>query len=260
MDERNFMQIEAETMSHELEEETEGLDLVDMDNVLEGEQFIDDEAPQELDEPLATLASDNVRDTIDRLYRLSFRIRNPATRLGFSKAKHYRLMAEDGTDLMESFIAIDLKHVDDLTAKRLKMPPEESRNHFLVQGLARANTNRRQQFGLWRRHRMKVEQSVEQTGGSKKIDSHNDPGTISQQNPDTISQPSTATKIDASKIRLDDSQSISSCWICTSLFSEHQEQEIIIPRLPDKVRGKDFECPYCYILCPGRISNGSAWR
>ena len=259
MDERDCMQVEAETMSNEIEEETEGLDLVDSDSLLEGERSVDDEALQELDEPLAKLAFENVDDTIDRLYRLSFRIRNPATRLGFSKAKRYPLIAEDGTDLSESVLAVDLKHVDDLMAKHLKIPPEESRNHFLVQRLAKANTNRRQQFGLWHRHRSKFEQQNERTGGSKSIELHNDPGATSQQTPDTISQPSTATRVDAS-ICLDDTQSVFSSSTFTALSMEDQGREIVIPRLPDRVRGKDFECPYCYILCPERISDGSAWK
>ena len=250
---------DAETMSHEAEEGTEAMDLVDSDNILEGERFMDDEAPQELDEPLAKLALDNIRDTIDRLYRLSFRIRNPATRLGFSKAKRYRLIAEDGTDLSESVMAIDLKHVDDLMANHLRMPPEESQNHFLVQRLARANTTRRQQFGLWRRHRLKVEHKIEGTGGSKNTRLHNDSGTTSQQTPDIVSQPTTATKIDAS-IGLDEAQSVLTSSTFTALSREDQGREIVIPRLPKKVRGKDFECPYCYIFCPGRISDGSAWK
>ena len=140
MDEHSFTQIEAEAVSHEAEEKTEGLGLVNSDNPLKEEQFADGEAPQELDEPLDKLASDNVRDTIDRLYRLSFRIRNPATMLGSSEAKRYQLIAEDGTDLMVSFAAIDLKHVGNLMAKHLKTSPEESRNHFLVKRLAKANT------------------------------------------------------------------------------------------------------------------------
>ena len=253
------MQVEAETMSHEAEEEIEGLDLIDNDNLLEGERFMDDEDPQELDEPLAKLASNNIGDTIDRLYRLSFRIRNPATRLGFSNAKRYRLIAEDGTDLMESFIAVDLKHVDDLMAKHLNLSPEEGRNHFLVQRLAKANSNRRQQFALWRRHRWEVEQRIELTGGSKNIGLHRGPDTTPHQKPSSVSQPSTVTKIGAS-ICLDDSQSVFSSSTHTASFREDQERETIIPRLPDKVRGKDFECPYCYILCPGRISDGSAWK
>ena len=166
MDECNSMRMEAQTISYEAEEESEGLGLVESDIPPDGEQFMDDEAPQELDEQLAKLASDNIRTTIDRLYRLSFRIRNPATRLGFSEAKRHRLTAEDGTDLMESVTAIDLKHIDDLMAKHLKMSREESRNHFLVKRLAKANTNRRQQFGLWRTHRSKVEQWIERKGGS----------------------------------------------------------------------------------------------
>ena len=250
-------------MSHDAEEETEVLDLVDTDNLLKGEQFMDNGDSQELDESLAKLAFDNVRDTIDRLYRLSFKIRNPATRLGFSKAKRDRLIAEDGTDLTESVIAIDLKHVDDLMGKHLKMPPEESRNHFLVQRLAKANTIRRQQFGLWHSHGLKTEQYIEWTGGSTNIELHNDPGTTSQQTPNTVSQPSTATRIDAS-ICLDNSQYVLPSSAHTASFKEDQGQdqgqEIIIPGLPEKVRGKDFECPYCYLPCPGRISEGSAWE
>ena len=267
MDECDSMQMESQNMSLEVEVESEGLRLDGSDILLDGEQFINDEAPQGLDEPLVKLASDNIRTTIDRLYRLSFRIRNPATRLGFSEAKRYRLIAEDGTDLTQSCAAIDLKHIDDLMAKHLKMSPEESRNLFLVKRLAKANTNRRQQFGIWRIHRSKVEQWIKRTGGLKNIESHNETSTTSKQTLDTTSQPSTATRIqpatatsiDAS-IGLDDSQSVFSSLTCSTWSKEDQGREIIIPRLPDKVRGKDFECPYCYILCPGRISDGSAWK
>ena len=259
VDEGNFMQRDAETMSHGAEEGTEAMELVESENILEGERFMDDEAPQELEEPLAEIALDNIRDTIDRLYRLSFRIRNPPTRLGFLKAKRERLIAEDGTDLTELVQAIDLKHVGDLMAKHLKMPPEEIRNHFLVQRLAKANTTRRQQFGLWRRHRLKVEQQIEGTGGSKNIALHDGSGETSQQTSVTISQPTTATKIDPS-IYSDETQSVFTSSTFTPLSKEDQGREIVIPRLPRKVRGKDFECPYCYILCPGRISNSSAWK
>ena len=259
VEEHNFTQTEAEAVSHEAEEETEGLGLFNSDNPLKEKQVVDNEAPKELDEPLDELATDNVRDTIDRLYRLSFRIRNAATRLGSSEAKRYQLIAEDGTDLMESFAAIDLTHVGNLMAKHLKTSPEESRNHFLVKRLAKANTTRRQQFGFWRRHRSNVEQRFERTGGSKNNELHNDGGTTSPHNPNTKSRTSTTTRIDA-PISLNDSQSLfpSSPHIASS--REDQEAEILIPRLPDKVRGRDFECPYCNILCPGRISDGPAWK
>ena len=56
-DESNFMQIEAQTISHEVGIGTEWLDLFDNHNVLEGEQSMDDEAPQELDQPLDKSAS-----------------------------------------------------------------------------------------------------------------------------------------------------------------------------------------------------------
>ena len=240
MDECNSMQIETQNMSLEAEEESEGLGLDGSDIPLDGEQFIDDEAPQGLDEPLVKLASENIRTTIDRLYRLSFRIRTPATRLGFSEAKQHRLTAEDGTDLTESATAIDLRHINDMMAKHLKMSPEESRDHFLVKRLAKANTNRRQQFGLWRIHRSRVEQWVKRTGESEHIESHNETDTTSQQTPGTIPQPSTATRIDPS-IGLDDSQSVFSSSTCSTPSRDNQGREIIIPRLPYKVRGRDFD-------------------
>ena len=46
---------------------------------------------------ISTIILENVRLIVDRLYKLSFKIRNPATRLGFSKARSYReIEAETG--------------------------------------------------------------------------------------------------------------------------------------------------------------------
>ncbi|KAJ3454680.1 hypothetical protein MRS44_013280 [Fusarium solani] len=56
-----------------------------------------------------------VRDPIDRLFKLSIWIRNPATRLASSKAQHFRQIDEEtNVNLLDVFEAFDLDHVRSL--------------------------------------------------------------------------------------------------------------------------------------------------
>ena len=93
-------------------------------------------------EPVAEVALGNVSNVIDKLYRLSFKIRNPATRHGFSKAKDYRdVDASTGVDLIEQFALIDQSHVQEVVAHYRGIPPGDCKDDFLVCRLARANTS-----------------------------------------------------------------------------------------------------------------------
>ena len=68
-----------------------------------------------LESSLAKTALENAEGVIDRLYRLAFKIRNPATRLGFSKAQNFQQIDPDtGVDLIEVFAAFDLQHVEQI--------------------------------------------------------------------------------------------------------------------------------------------------
>ena len=67
------------------------------------------------DDSLIDIILARLEDIIDRLYRLSFRIRNPATRLNVSKAAEYRDVDEStNVDLMDVYAEADRKHVHEL--------------------------------------------------------------------------------------------------------------------------------------------------
>ena len=115
-------------------------------------------------------------DIINRLYRLSTKIRNPGTRLAPTKAYNYSVVDPDtGIDLVEQWAVSDTKHIEELlwdfrTDHSLPYTTEDDpvrdRTHrprdlhdndlILLRRLAKVNTLRRKQFGQWRRHRDKV--------------------------------------------------------------------------------------------------------
>ena len=134
---------------------------------------------------------DAVRDPIDRLYKVSTKIRNPASRLGSSRALSYNQIDEEtGIDLLRAVETFDRGHVRSLFLqyrkdKALQEHPvvdpasqdgegessegrdcvwepirevlsSQGQDCFLVQRLARANTRRRQQFAYWKMHRNKL--------------------------------------------------------------------------------------------------------
>lgn len=208
---------------------------------------------------ISAIELENARLIIDTLYKLSFKIRNPATRLGFSKARTYRQVNEDtGVDLMNAFIPFDLKHVAEIFAHHLQVSPGECENDFLVQRLARANTHRRRQFGQWWNHITKLERSNHAPA------QFNPAGPDLQLNPGLSkakghpSLPSTATRLEETTIS---SASIKTTSTYVALSKEDEETDIHIPPLPKNLRAKDeFECPYCRVLCAKRLCNQSAWE
>lgn len=93
---------------------------------------------------ISTIVLENAKLIIDRLYKLSFKIRNPATRLGFPRVRSYcAIDGETGVNLMKRYACFDLRHVAEIMAIYWRMSPEERENRDLVLRLARANTNRR---------------------------------------------------------------------------------------------------------------------
>ena len=109
------------------------------------------------DESIAEIALGNARSIIDQLYRLSFKIRNPATRLGFSGAnKHRKVDIETGIDLFDQFAVVDKRNVEEVVADYRNTSPEDCNDDFLVKRLAKANTYRRRQFSHWRKHQAKM--------------------------------------------------------------------------------------------------------
>ena len=216
---------------------------------------------------ISTIVLGNAKLTIDRLYKLSFKIRNPATRLGFSKARSYHAIDEEtGINLMERYAEFDVRHVAEIVAPYWGMSWEYCKSHNLVKRLAKANTNRRRQFGQWQRHKSKLE-----SAGKRFVQTINKRSNLEAapslfhipQGPEknALSLPSTATRLDEDNVNWDDTASAFSSSTYAVTFTEDDEKNINVPPLPEKLcADKEFECPYCHILCPSRLSNKMAWE
>ena len=213
------------------------------------------------DESITDVLLTSATATIDKLYRLSFKVRNPAMRLGFSKSlKYHEIDPETGVDLIDQFRENDQRHLEQLFASYRSTSPEDFINHFLVRRLAKANTRRRQQFRYWKKRRAQFEAL------SKTETTLNAPIV-----PIAPSQPSTATHLDASKVILDDNASILSSSTAVDIelsgptvvdMEEKGTADFLsIPPPPEGLRdGEEFECPYCFTLCPRKMLHKPMWQ
>ncbi|KAE8358236.1 hypothetical protein BDV27DRAFT_150625 [Aspergillus caelatus] len=183
------------------------------------EQFSDDSEEDDFgssdDESIIDLLLSGVAACIDKLYRLSFKIRNPAMRLGFSKALKYRALdPETGVDLIDQFRESDQRHLEQLFASYRSTSARDLEKDFLVQRLAKANTRRRQQFAYWKKRRGQFETMsrmvpIEEMAPDSFVQGpENGPNLDVPVVPTAPSQPSTATHLDVSKVNLDDDSSV----------------------------------------------------
>lgn len=235
-------------------------DDLDSDTSSEGDES--DQSQQQ--DSISTIVLENARLIIDRLYKLSFRIRSPATRFGFSKAGEYcEIDAETGVDVMKGYAFFDLRHVTEIVGQYQRRPKEEYEDHYLVRRLAEGNTHRRRQFGQWGRQKLKLEsadkmflQTIENQVNIQAAPVLNIPRDSAN---GAFSSLSNATRLDENFINLNDATStISSSTYAVSSTKFH-EIDITIPSLPEKLyTGKDFECPYCHVLCSRGLAKRKA--
>ncbi|CAG8015090.1 unnamed protein product [Penicillium olsonii] len=208
----------------------------------------------------------NMQSTIDRLYNLAFKIRNPAMRIGLSKATTYsEIDPETKMDLIKEFEQRDLRHVEEIF--RSFGHPDLSPSQYLIKRLARANTRRRQQFRYWNKRRANyaVAERPHQTKNPKP--SLERP--LQSQSERTVLQPtseslkaSTATWLDDRKVNLDDDVSvITSSSTVFSMSTERDGDKAAIPPPPMvNASVKEFECPLCCIICPRKTLKQKAWQ
>ena len=210
-------------------------------------------------EDLTAIVVSRLESTLDKLYRLSFRIRSPATRIGLSKAQKFTdIDPETGVDLLEVYKIEDIKHVRDLL-KQL------SRGHgdapdYLVFRLAKANTLRRKQFGYWNRRKLKQASVVTSTTRDDVLPSRLYLLNEAAPNRPGPSRPSTATKVHDMKLDLDDCRSTLS--LSTLAPPEDNIGGSLVLPPPPKIEHnqKELECPLCYILCSRSICEKRAWE
>ena len=141
------------------------------------------------DESDLDLLLDGVRDPIDRLYKVSTKIRNPSSRLGSSRAVNYQQIDEEtGVDFLRAIEQTDHDHIRSLFLQYQKAralqecdtvePPKNlvggedddgvwepirtvlaqhrAADSFLIGRIARANVRRRQHFAYRKMHREKL--------------------------------------------------------------------------------------------------------
>ena len=245
-----------------------GLDENNVDATASDESSEDEEALMSYQEdPISTALLENARLIIDRPYKLSFKIRNPVTRLGFSKARGYRAIdVETGVDVMRRYAYYDLRHVAEIMARYQQISPVECENHDLVQRLARANTNRRRQLNQWRRHQMKLNRvdNIFESENKRRHSTEAAPSDYTRPRnakEGARSLPTTATKLDENNIDLNDNASAISTSTYAFIFTEDNDKGVSIPPLPEKLRTcNEFECPFCHILCSRHIASKTPWE
>ena len=251
----------------------------------EEQEIIDDygsEGSQERETDYALLLRD-VSDIIDRLYKISTRIRTSSTRLRSTRLLHYRQIdPETEVDLIDQFRDIDLCHVRELF-RFYQRDEAEATSEVLQRRLAAANTRRRQQFGHWKWHHEKMAQatlrrqklvagdagsvgyrperakSIVDEGPMQSTENLNH-ATSSGKKGMTVPSITTATNLTASRIRAEDT--VSNISVSTYYGSEQASDEVQeFPDPPASFRGqKYFECPYCFTLCSGAHAEKSAWK
>ncbi|OMP89197.1 hypothetical protein BK809_0005918 [Diplodia seriata] len=224
-------------------------------------------------------------DIINSLYRLSIRIRNPTIRIRSLKAATYRQIDPDtGVDVLSQYAEYDRGYVaDSLAQLRAGFPQRKNEDvAFLVDRLSKAITKRRQQFKYWKRHRDKLsipapaKEDVPPTGGIQGLQPQ--PGTngidssvhapnvvkFDLRAPPSEAQPRTllsGTEATAHHRTLDDavdSQSVTSVATTARDLGGHG---IDLPPPPSSADGeRDFECPYCYVICPARYGRSRSWK
>lgn len=77
----------------------------------------------------------------------------------------------------------------------------------------------------------------------------------------TPSQPSTATWLNPEKVKLDDDMSAIST-VSYLYSSEVEDGDCVSLPAPPKLspEAKEFECPYCFTICPQKLLNKRNWE
>ncbi|KAM0717635.1 hypothetical protein Q7P37_007487 [Cladosporium fusiforme] len=236
--------------------------------------------------PELVLRSQSITDTIRSLYKLSFSIRRPGAKVAPEKAMLYR-EAVPGTefDFGDAFRPLDRLHViallNDLRKEALAKSPgtdistgdsefPDASEYPLIDRLADAITKRRRKFKYWVQHRENLakvtdEADKQQFPSGKTLEGNTGEDRDLEKQKKSMHAPSqsqgpltetVATKYIPVPITQDDAASIAPT---ASTAKDLEGHEAMLPR-PPETDGDDFECPYCFVLCPGKEATRNRWR
>lgn len=234
--------------------------------------------PNELYRRLSALSDIN-----DNLYGLSRYIRAPALHTRSLNALAFKdVDKETGIDLVQQFSVIDLDFTEELFMQLRRNAQGKSGTYqelndaelALIKRFAHGITRRRQLFLYWRSHRKKLGAQADN------IIRKNAPGTP-EKGGQTVPVPIKGLQTggramtESSKPRTTFTETTATLYIppiptpddglSTTSFATTTRgldgSRVELPKLPKHIKqGKDFECPYCQIMCPSKYQTPRAWR
>ena len=238
-----------------------------------------------------------VKDVMDHLYRLSFKIRNTKYRSVTKKALLLREEdPETGKDLFSAYAIFDRRHIQEsldrlrgrLSSMEFDSEPTRDPTHnfvgvldtddlildsddFLLDRLAKATTNRRRYFAYWRRHALKLSGVADEPAPQQTIS-----------NPTTLANPTESvsklrttlpirtegpktvvseTDFSAYNRNLDDQLDAETVIsYTTTAYDVDGKSPQLPPPPPDAAGMPEFVCPYCWVACPSRQGKGKTWQ
>ncbi|KAF1986004.1 A1pp-domain-containing protein [Aulographum hederae CBS 113979] len=227
----------------------------------------------------------DIVDIIDNLYRASVKIRSPVLKIRSLKAKSFKQIdKETGVDVFSAYTAFDQRFVEDVVEELRQTriaPTDETSDEYLVQRLSRAVTKRRKQFKYWKKHRDKLAAPLQ-----SEIAIDNAPaGPQLPEDPLEVPGPSvgdiaerahiiapkvtsdfgktliSGTEATAFHRTLDDAVDSKTVTSIATTARDLDGRGVELPPPPKDADGeRDFECPYCFVICPARHGRERAWR
>lgn len=247
------------------------------DRVIEGNSEEDDDID---DVDILRILHESMRDIVDRLFRLSTKLRSPETRLRSLRAQSFQIL-DNGVDLFQSFEKYDYDFVSSIFQHYRRGPKRitdtaledptlddetvslnvgDEASGYLIKRIALANVARRRQFAYWRHRPLKLEERTEAAIAARKmLDSIKVVNALSTPPPaPTIS---TATQLPISTPDFGDFASSHPVSEYTTSPAGQNSDTVVFPS-PPKVgaNSRFFHCPYCFTTCARKSSRVRAWQ
>lgn len=213
----------------------------------------------------------NVVHRIDDLIALSKRVRHPTHRTGFSRGDDFSRRDEESPhrDLYECLALPDRDHIEEVLRSFGQDREAVGPKSFLADRLTAANTRRRRQFGYWCQHKFNL---ARRTGSVRERHRRQQeiplpttlhaPPSLSE-----LSKPTTATHFDRIRAKPEDDDEISNVSAMSygaSLAADPAGDADAFPEPPRRYAEqeglKEFECPYCFIICDRKTLEKRRWR
>ncbi|RPA74559.1 hypothetical protein BJ508DRAFT_332969 [Ascobolus immersus RN42] len=239
----------------------------------------------------------SIESAIDDLYKTAVYIRNPNSTIRYSKALTSQSLDSKTKNLLEQYRKFDIGHTREFfkfhrqLAGTEEMDIDSIKDEALIERLGGAITRRRHQFRYWRAHRDRLSgfnsqegESGERTSSSQfqameanppkmgNDQDHEDStgrdtpqggaGLVFEQRGSGGPQTGSTTHVtttDATTFR--PSARPESCYsesVISYATTTRGGDAVRFPPPPDG--NKEFECPYCFTICPRRYRQKGAWK